>query len=180
LNGTPADCVLFSLYSGEFQRPDLILSGVNWGDNTGLAGLIGSGTLGACWQAALEGIPSVAFSMHRKKKHWKEKSEWGDRKKISSVVNKIMEELKPQLLPDKFFSVNLPDELDDAKIVFTNHLHKHRYMANIMKREDPHGHPYYWMTGAAMGDEKGTDYHEVVVNKNITITEISLTCFESE
>jgi 5'-nucleotidase len=179
LNGSPADCVIFSMYSGEFKKPDLVLSGVNWGDNTGLAGLIGSGTLGACWQAALEKTPSIAFSMHRKNKHWKDKEEWGDRKQIMSIVGKIIEELKPQLLPDKFFSVNLPDELDDAKIVFTNHMHRHRYMPNITRREDPNGLPYFWMTGAATGDEEGSDYHEVAVNKNIAITEISLTFFEA-
>lgn len=180
LNGTPADCVLFSIYSGEFTKPDLVLSGINWGDNTGLAGLIGSGTLGACWQAALEKVPSIAFSMHRRKKHWKEDSEWGDRKKIKGYVQRIIKEVKPMLMPDKFFSVNFPDELKKPKIVFTNRMHRHRYMANITKREDPNGHPYFWMTGAPTGTEEGSDYHEVAVKKNITVTEISLTCFESE
>ena len=34
LNGTPADCVLFALYSGEVPKPELVLSGINWGDNS--------------------------------------------------------------------------------------------------------------------------------------------------
>jgi 5'-nucleotidase len=180
LNGSPADCVLFSLYSGEFKKPDLVLSGINWGDNTGLAGLIGSGTLGACWQACLEKVPSVAFSMHRKTKHWKDRSEWGERKGVKAVIRKIVDELQPKLASDKFFSVNMPIELEPAKIVFTNHMHRHRYMPNITKRDDPNGNPYYWMTGSATGDEEGSDYHEVVVNKNIAITEISLACFEGK
>ncbi|MBU0533112.1 5'/3'-nucleotidase SurE [Candidatus Micrarchaeota archaeon] len=177
INGTPADCVLFSLYSGEFTKPDLVLSGINWGDNTGLAALIGSGTIGACWQAAIEGVPSIAFSMYRAKKHWKEKSEWGNKKQVEKRVEGIIKELKPMLMPDKFFSVNLPDELKSARIVFTNHMHQHRYKANITKRNDPNGHPYFWMTGGPAGVEKGSDYHEVAIRKNITITEISMQAF---
>ncbi|MBD3210344.1 5'/3'-nucleotidase SurE [Candidatus Micrarchaeota archaeon] len=179
LNGTPADCVLFSIYSGEFKKPGMVLSGINWGDNTGLAALIGSGTLGACWQAALEKTPSIAFSMYKKKRGWGEKAGWGDRKKIKSKVKKITNELKPMLMPDKFFSVNFPENPEDARIVFTNHLHRHRYLPHITKREDPNGSPYFWMTGGPESTEKGSDYHEVTMKKNIAITEISLTCFEN-
>src|SRR3989338_6238348 len=39
LSGTPADCVLFSIYSGEVKRPKLVLSGINFGDNCGLSAL---------------------------------------------------------------------------------------------------------------------------------------------
>lgn len=180
LNGTPADCVLFSIYSGEFKKPDLVLSGINWGDNTGLAGLIGSGTLGACWQAALEEIPSIAFSMHRRLKHWEDEGSWGDRKLIEKTVERIIDELKPTLFPNKFYNVNLPQDLSKAQTIFTNQLHKHRYRAKIEKREDPGGHPYFWMSGGAMEAEGGTDYHEVSVNKNITVSEISLHIFEED
>ncbi len=180
LNGTPADCVLFSMYSKEFKKPKMVLSGINWGDNTGLASLIGSGTLGACWQATLEGVPSIAFSMRRRTKHWKSEKEWGDRKKMVRLVQDLIKELRPMLLPTKFFSVNLPEEPDPKRVVFTNHMHKHRYRAKITKRKDPHGHPYFWMTGGPTGTEKESDYHEVIVNKNIAITEICLSLFEGE
>jgi 5'-nucleotidase len=35
INGTPSDCVLFGIHSGEFGKPDMVLSGINWGDNSG-------------------------------------------------------------------------------------------------------------------------------------------------
>ena len=37
LNGTPADCVVFSLFSGEFEKPKIVLSGINWGNKIGRA-----------------------------------------------------------------------------------------------------------------------------------------------
>ena len=52
INGTPTDCSLFAIHSKEFRKPSLVLSGINWGDNTGIGTLLGSGTVGACWRAA--------------------------------------------------------------------------------------------------------------------------------
>ncbi|MBU0591314.1 5'/3'-nucleotidase SurE [Candidatus Micrarchaeota archaeon] len=176
INGTPADCVVFSLYSGEFKKPDLILSGINWGDNTGISPLISSGTIGACWQAAHYDVPAIAFSMDVKTRHWKDKSSWGNSGSIVKTVTDIITKLKPKLVKNKFFSVNLPDDLTNSKIIFTNKLQKRRHSVDIVKKEDPYGHPYYWVGGISKRDN-GSDYYEVNVNKNITISEFSLDRF---
>jgi 5'-nucleotidase len=60
--GSPADCVLAGLYDVLVDaRPDLVLSGVNRGNNAGENAMY-SGTLGACIEAALQGLPSIAMS----------------------------------------------------------------------------------------------------------------------
>jgi 5'-nucleotidase len=59
VNGTPADCVQFAL--GYFNDIDLIVSGCNNGYNLGMD-TVYSGTIGACVQASLGGVPSIAFS----------------------------------------------------------------------------------------------------------------------
>lgn len=59
--GTPADCVLAGLGEVMDERPDLILSGVNRGNNAAENALY-SGTLGAAIEGALQGIPSIALS----------------------------------------------------------------------------------------------------------------------
>ncbi len=180
INGTPADCVLFSIYSKEFEKPDLVLSGINWGDNTGIDSLLGSGTLGACWKAAIEGIPAIAFSMHKKNRNWRDKGLWGDGKKIGKIISGIMKKIETKLAPGKFFSVNLPDDLASPKTIFTNQLHYSRFRTRITKKYDPNGEAYFWTSGGAYGDQQGSDYHEVTENKNITISEFSLKCFEKE
>jgi 5'-nucleotidase len=60
--GSPADCVLAGLYHVmKDRRPDLILSGVNRGNNAG-ENVLYSGTIGAAMEGALHGVRSIALS----------------------------------------------------------------------------------------------------------------------
>ncbi|MEM1065636.1 MAG: 5'/3'-nucleotidase SurE [Pseudomonadota bacterium] len=60
--GTPADCVLAGIYQVmEGTRPDLVLSGVNRGNNAA-ENVLYSGTIGGAMEAALQGLPAVALS----------------------------------------------------------------------------------------------------------------------
>jgi 5'-nucleotidase len=180
INGTPSDCVLFALYSGEFPKPDLVLSGINAGDNTGMSALIGSGTLGACWEAVLEGVPAIAFSMRMAKRAHYKKEDWKERAGITKKVAEIIGILLPSLDRDKFFSVNMPEDPVGAGREHMNRLQRERYETHIDKRTDPNGVPYYWISGTDKKVESGTDTYEVIRNKKITITEISLSLFERD
>ena len=59
--GTPADCVMAALHYVMPDRPDLVLSGINSGNNSGENTLY-SGTIGAAIEATLQGIPAIALS----------------------------------------------------------------------------------------------------------------------
>lgn len=62
--GSPADCVLAGLYDVmKDALPDLVLSGINRGNNSAENTLY-SGTIGAAMEAALQGIPAVALSQY--------------------------------------------------------------------------------------------------------------------
>ncbi len=60
--GRPADCVKLAMLQLLPQRPDLVLSGINAGANTGV-NVFYSGTVAAALEGALFGIPSIAFSL---------------------------------------------------------------------------------------------------------------------
>ncbi|MDY7231773.1 5'/3'-nucleotidase SurE [Hyalangium rubrum] len=62
VGGTPADAVLFGLWSMGTERPDLVISGMNSGQNVGRA-VNHSGTVGAAVTAAEEGVPAIAVSI---------------------------------------------------------------------------------------------------------------------
>lgn len=62
LDGTPVDCVKVALQHLLKEKPDLVLSGINNGYNTGVD-IAYSGTLGAAFEAARSGIPAIAFSV---------------------------------------------------------------------------------------------------------------------
>ncbi|WP_145104347.1 5'/3'-nucleotidase SurE [Cereibacter sediminicola] len=60
--GSPADCVLAALYDVlQGARPDLVLSGVNRGNNSA-ENVLYSGTVGGALEAALQGLPAIALS----------------------------------------------------------------------------------------------------------------------
>lgn len=61
--GSPADCVLSALYDVMPDRPDLVLSGVNRGNNAAENTLY-SGTIGAAMEAAIQGLPAIAMSQY--------------------------------------------------------------------------------------------------------------------
>ena len=63
LEGYPADCILAGLYRITKQLPDLILVGVNRGNNSGENTLY-SGTIGAAMEGALQGVKSIALSQY--------------------------------------------------------------------------------------------------------------------
>ena len=63
VQGTPADCVLAGLRDVMGSAPDLILSGVNLGNNSG-ENAVYSGTVGAAMEGALQGVPSIAISQY--------------------------------------------------------------------------------------------------------------------
>ena len=62
--GSPADCVLAGLYDVlQGARPDLVLSGVNRGNNSAENAMY-SGTVGGAMEAALQGLPAIALSQY--------------------------------------------------------------------------------------------------------------------
>jgi 5'-nucleotidase len=62
LNGTPADCVNYGIYHLFKNKPDLVVSGINMGRNTGVSFAFSSGTIGACLEGNIAGIPGIALS----------------------------------------------------------------------------------------------------------------------
>jgi 5'/3'-nucleotidase SurE len=62
VTGKPADTVLFGVLQGLSQRPDLVVSGINFGQNAGVEVVNVSGTVGAALTAVRLGIPAIAVS----------------------------------------------------------------------------------------------------------------------
>jgi 5'-nucleotidase len=68
IGGTPAQAVLHGILEIMHQRPDLVVSGINYGENVG-SGVTISGTVGAALEAAALGIPALAISLEMKKQY---------------------------------------------------------------------------------------------------------------
>ena len=86
VSGTPADCVNIAIYNLLDSPPDLIVSGTNIGKNTGLSFMFSSGTVGACLEANIAGIPALALSQELTPEeyfHWSDNREFSDASKTT-------------------------------------------------------------------------------------------------
>ena len=108
--GSPADCVLAGIYDVlDGNRPDLVLSGVNRGNNSA-ENTVYSGTIGAAMEAALQGVPSIALSQYYGPKN----ADLADSFEASAVhgadvVRKILATDVPDTKDYKiFYNVNFP------------------------------------------------------------------------
>jgi 5'-nucleotidase len=110
VDGNPADCVLAGLhYVMRDLRPDLILSGVNRGNNSAENALY-SGTLGAALEGALQGIPSMALSQYLGPKNYNidDPFEASDQNG-AEVIQKILSQQAPSDKDYKtFYNINFP------------------------------------------------------------------------
>ena len=61
-SGTPVDCIKLGLNELVERQPDLVIGGINHGDNSSVNAHY-SGTMGVATEGALQGYPSVAFSV---------------------------------------------------------------------------------------------------------------------
>ncbi len=62
INGTPADCVKIAISAILKRKPDLVISGINHGQNTSV-NILYSGTVSAATEGMLLNIPSIAISL---------------------------------------------------------------------------------------------------------------------
>ncbi|MBS1267168.1 MAG: 5'-nucleotidase SurE1 [Candidatus Woesearchaeota archaeon] len=63
-SGTPADSTQIGMYNILKQKPNLVVSGINIGENVGHARILSSGTVGAAIESAIEGVSSIAASLY--------------------------------------------------------------------------------------------------------------------
>jgi 5'-nucleotidase len=112
VHGTPADSVIFGLLGPGRQRPfDLVISGINKGENVGNAVHV-SGTVGAARQAVLMGVPAIAVSQQYR----------ADGRYDFRVAARYATRLAEQLhrmgkAAPRFVSVNVPSEANGVRVV---------------------------------------------------------------
>jgi 5'-nucleotidase len=68
VNGSPAQAVQYGILEIAPQKPDLVVAGINYGENVGL-GITISGTVGAAMQASAMGCPALAMSLETDPEH---------------------------------------------------------------------------------------------------------------
>ena len=149
-SGTPVDCVKLALDQLCSQRkPDLILGGINHGDNSTVNSHY-SGTMGVAMEGCMKYIPSVAFSNCN---YDEEASQEPLRHYIREIVKKVLAEKLPRGV---CLNVNFPntDKFLGVKVCRMTY---GRWINEVVKCHHPRGYDYYWMTGEYANDEVGAE-----------------------
>lgn len=151
-SGTPADCVKIAINNILPKKPDLCISGINHGSNES-CNVIYSGTMSAAVEAAIEGIPSVGFSLL-------DFSADADFRYSQIVARKIISNILTNGLPkDITLNVNIPkgEEKDIKGIKICNQA-RGNWEEEFDHRKDPHGRDYFWLTGKFVNYDETVDY----------------------
>ena len=153
--GSPADCVLAGIYHVmKDGRPDLVLSGVNRGNNAG-ENVLYSGTIGGAMEAALQGIKSIALSqfMGPENVHLADPFEAA----MSHGVALIRKLLDQGIWDDAdyriFYNINFPP-VPAAQVKGTKVAHQgfRRYTAFALEPHlSPTGRQFLWIKGGEQG-----------------------------
>ena len=175
--GTPVDCVKMALAEIVPRTPDLVIGGINHGDNASVNAHY-SGTMGVTLEGCMKYIPSVAFSLcdHR---------EDADFEPLRPLIHEIIQRVLHEGLPlGVCLNVNFPLlEESGYKGVRVCRMAKGTWGQEVTKCHHPRGYDYWWMVGRYTNDEpeaEDTDNwaltHGYVA---ITPTQIDITAYQA-
>jgi 5'-nucleotidase len=157
--GSPADCVLAGLYDVMADRPpDLVLSGVNRGNNAGENAMY-SGTLGGAMEAALQGLPAIALSQYMGPRTqvldnpFEASAAWGAR-----VVHRLLDrgiwDEGPYRL---FYNVNVPPvaavDVQGLKVARQGFRPSSRH--GLTPYDSPNGRRFLWVRSGRQDERAG-------------------------
>lgn len=153
VNGTPVDCVKLGLHAIVPRKPDLLLSGINHGSNSGNA-ITYSGTMGAVIEGVTVGIQSAGFSLL----HHSLKADFDlSQPLVTELISKIIENPLPDYTG---LNINIPARIvpHGARVCRAARGH---WSEEYERYLDPSGHPFYWLTGRFINEEpQATDTDE--------------------
>ncbi len=141
-DGTPTDSVIMGVnVLLEGRKPDLVVSGINHGQNLG-DDVTYSGTVSAAMEGCILGIPSAAFSLATKTHN----ADFSAAARIAADVATWV--LRHELPPDTLLNVNIPaipaSEIKGSRVTVQG---RRRYDQLVKPMDGPLGRTVYWIAG---------------------------------
>ncbi len=168
VDGTPTDSAYLAIHHIlKDARPDIMVSGINHGANLA-DDVTYSGTVAAAMEAALLGVPAIAFSLvSRAPFDFKPATRFAH-----ALVKAALSRPKP---PRMLLNVNIPGGVDPQGYAVTR-LGRHSYGYDVTENVDPRGRKYYWIGGSEYEHEDipGSDCNAVHLEKRVSVTPLHL------
>lgn len=175
VQGTPTDCVLMAVRKVMADaRPDLVLSGVNKGQNVA-EDVTYSGTIAAAMEGTLLGVKSIALSQSYGGIEARDRPNWASSEAYARpVIEKI---LKTGIPEGTLINVNFPACAAEAVkgVSITSQGRRDANLLRIEERRDGRGIPYYWLMFQRPGYTPGvgTDL-EALADGRVSVTPLLL------
>jgi 5'-nucleotidase len=170
VNGTPTDCVHIALTGLLDTPPDLVVSGINNGQNMGDDTLY-SGTVAAATEAYLFGIPAIAFSQVQ--------GGWAEIASAARVARDIVLRRFDMLNAPYLLNVNIPNlPYERMGPLVATRLGRRHQSEPVVRGHDPRGREIFWIgaPGACRDAGEGTDFHATAQGQvSITPLQVDLT-----
>ena len=144
-NGTPVDCVKMALSEILDRRPDIVIGGINHGDNASVNSHY-SGTMGVTLEGCMKYLPSVAYSLC----DHDDDANFGP---LVPYVKYFTKKILTEGLPTGIcLNINFPlrPSFEGIKVCRMAH---GTWGNEIRKCHHPRGYDYYWMVGEYKNDE---------------------------
>lgn len=150
-SGTPVDCIKLAVNKILHRKPDLLVSGINHGSNASI-NVIYSGTMSAAMEGAMEGIPSIGFSLL-------DHSIDADFSAAQHFARIIISQALNDKMPDGIcLNVNIPNvSVEMIQGIKVCRQARANWEEEFDERKDPNGKPYYWLTGVFKNFDEGID-----------------------
>ncbi|HXG30655.1 MAG TPA: 5'/3'-nucleotidase SurE [Thermodesulfobacteriota bacterium] len=169
VDGTPTDCINLAINGLlKDRKPDLIVSGINKGENLG-DDITYSGTVSAAMEGTLLGVPSIAVSLATKKDFY-----FDTASHYALMIAKYV--LRRGLPEGTLLNVNIPNlPKEEVKGVKVTRQGKRVYGEPIVENIDPRGKKYYWIGGNDLGSLDIENSDIVAVRQGyVSVTPIKL------
>lgn len=176
VHGSPALAVAHGVCELSERKPDLCLSGINYGENLGLV-VTCSGTIGAIIEAESHGIPGIAFSRELELKNHRseefEELDWEIHIKcVRYWVKKVLKEGMPY--QSSYLNINIPNEpqISSSNYAFTRLAHE-PYLKFKKPQPRDYNKPYYLQAELLVEKNKiatDSDIYVFHVERNISVT----------
>ena len=173
VSGTPTDCVHLAI-SGLFAfEHDMVVSGINHGENLG-DDVLYSGTVAAAIEGRLLGLPTVAFSLRRPASG---EPDFAAAARVARLI--VQRLLLAPLERTMILNVNIPHLPFEALRGFRSTRLGARHRSDrVVPATDPRGRQVFWVGAAGEGDDDGpgTDFHAVAEGfVSVTPLQVDLT-----
>lgn len=168
VHGTPADCVKFALSELKDFIPDLIISGINQGANTGVS-VFYSGTISAAREGLINRVPAVAVSLCSKISR--------DFIPCMEIVSKVIAAYeKSKIPPEILLNINVPAlPKPDVKGVKITKQAASRFIEEFVTEKEHDGRKVYTLAGEIeLYEPDGTSDEEAISQGYISLTPLKL------